>query len=170
MHPNTDSEPALLFDMKNLNIDDEDASPGAIREELERTNKTLTLSAIRRHEPYQCLPYQYLPIPDVDHRPPLFIYGLALNFEEIDEYILRPETPVSCEMSRAYGMDPLPAFIKYLRELFSVEKLVLSWCLGGEGRGGHCDLRTTLPAAPDVVPLFPDEAEEGLSYPGVQVF
>ncbi|KAF8884651.1 hypothetical protein BD779DRAFT_768299 [Infundibulicybe gibba] len=116
-------ESSLSPNMGNPNPDDEYMSPDEIRAELKRINKTLKLSAIRKHEPYKCLPYQYLPIPDIDHRPPLFMYGLALNFEEIDEYVLRPETPILPEMTRAYGMDLLSTFVMHLRELFGLEDL-----------------------------------------------
>ncbi|KAF8877871.1 hypothetical protein BD779DRAFT_1803808 [Infundibulicybe gibba] len=110
--------------MENLDLDDKEME---MRTELERINKTLTLPAIRKHEPYKCLPYQYLPLKEFDHRPPLFMYGLALEFEEINEYILRPDTPIPPEMLHGDGMDLLCTFVKHLRTVFGLPNAVLPW-------------------------------------------
>ncbi|KAF8869083.1 hypothetical protein BD779DRAFT_1682619 [Infundibulicybe gibba] len=83
----------LSSDMENLDLDDEEI---AIRTELERINK---------HEPYKRLPYQYPPLKEFDHRPPLFMHGLALEFGEINEYVLRPDTPILPEMVHGDGID-----------------------------------------------------------------
>ncbi|KAF8884653.1 hypothetical protein BD779DRAFT_1674031 [Infundibulicybe gibba] len=128
MGPNkTTPEVALLPDMESLNLDDEDISPSAIRAELKRTNKTLRLSAIQKHEPYELLPYQYFPIKVLDHQPPLFMYGLPLDLEEIRQYIRHPDSSIPPEILDKGVMFQLYIFVKHLRTVFGLPNAVLPW-------------------------------------------
>ncbi|KAF8870983.1 hypothetical protein BD779DRAFT_1806082 [Infundibulicybe gibba] len=117
----TMSTTPLSSHMENLGLDDDEERSNKIRAELERINKTLTLSAMVTNQPYKCLPYQvqYTPNWDIDHRPPVFLYGPGLTFAEIREHIIRVGLPFSTD-ERSNTL--LYEFSGYLDELFGVEK------------------------------------------------
>ncbi|KAF8870981.1 hypothetical protein BD779DRAFT_1578263 [Infundibulicybe gibba] len=85
---------SLSSDMENLSLDDDEERSNKIRAELERINKTLELSVMEKNQPYTHLPYQYRPNWGIDHRPPVFLYGLGLTFAEIRETPSAPTSPL----------------------------------------------------------------------------
>ncbi|KAF8873425.1 hypothetical protein BD779DRAFT_1569970 [Infundibulicybe gibba] len=106
----------LLSDIENMDLDDDDEETlDQIRAELKRINETLILSVMEKNQPYAKLPYQYTPNRDIDHRPPVFLYGLGFTYKEVYEYIIRTRLPISTSMGT------IPDFSRYLDELFGVE-------------------------------------------------
>ncbi|KAF8871842.1 hypothetical protein BD779DRAFT_1574986 [Infundibulicybe gibba] len=109
----------LSSSMEKLDLDDDEERSNKIRAELKQINETLKLTVMVKNQPYTSLPYQYMPNWDINHRPPVFLYGLGLTFTEIREYIVRIGLPFSTD-ERSNTL--LYEFSGYLDELFGVEK------------------------------------------------
>ncbi|KAL0061712.1 hypothetical protein AAF712_011429 [Marasmius tenuissimus] len=57
-----------------------------IEEEMEDLDGTLLLDFMLENEPFEVLLAQYYPKKELDHRPPIFEYGVALTEAQLVEY------------------------------------------------------------------------------------